>query len=56
MFLYLFLLSEEDVTHTMYTAFYEQQNSITVSANKSTKVDSVCDSMINALQELETDK
>ena len=54
--LYLIYCSEEDVTSTMYTAFYDQQPANCKTTGSSSKVDIVCDAMIDALTSINFDQ
>ena len=56
-FHFCFLLrSEEDVTRTMYTAFYDDSNTTTTEDTTLNKVDTVCDSMIKALSDIDSNQ
>ena len=56
-FHFCFLLrSEEDVTRTMYTAFYDDSNTMTTADTTLNKVDTVCDSMIKALSDIDSNQ
>ena len=48
--------SEEDVTRTMYTAFYDDGNTTTTADTTLNKVDTVCDSMIKALSDIDSNQ
>lgn len=50
------IFSEEDVTSTMYTAFYDQGTGEKQATQSRTKVDMVCDSLILALKSIDFDK
>ena len=50
------LRSEEDVTRTMYTAYYDDSNTMTTADTTLNKVDTVCDSIIKALSDIDSNQ
>ena len=55
--LWFYNISEDDVTVTMYTAFYESAHDLNPANHKpQSKVDIICDAMIAIMEQLGTEK